>query len=228
METIRRNQRKWTLQGRDFFFDTAYVTDLDGKIRNLSRKGIVVNLIILAYKSDNMGVDQRMLHPSYDSTAPNHLGAFNSKIMEGCKWLTATMEFVAERWSRLDRKHGRVAGYVIGNEVNSHSWWSNLVRVTMLEFTENYLDAVRLIHGDVRRQSSWASVYVSLDHHWNIRYPPADEMQAFAGKLFIDYFAKLAREGEAGNFDWHLAFHPYPENLFDARFWNDKTALPHD
>jgi hypothetical protein len=33
---------------------------------------------------------------------------------------------------------------------------------------------------------------------------------------------RRAREG--GDFDWHVAFHPYPENLFDPRFWNDKTA----
>ncbi|MEN9020217.1 MAG: hypothetical protein GWQ05_09595 [Verrucomicrobiaceae bacterium] len=35
----------------------------------------------------------------------------------------------------------------------------------------------------------------------------------------VDYFAK-----EAKDFDWHLAFHPYPENLFEPRFWNDKPA----
>jgi hypothetical protein len=27
-----------------------------------------------------------------------------------------------------------------------------------------------------------------------------------------------------GDFDWHVAFHPYPENLFDCRFWNDRSA----
>jgi len=28
-----------------------------------------------------------------------------------------------------------------------------------------------------------------------------------------------------GNFPWHVTHHPYPENLFEARFWNDKTAI---
>jgi hypothetical protein len=56
-----------------------------------------------------------------------------------------------------------------------------------------------------------------------MHYPGGDETQTFAGKAFIDYFARRARGG--GDFDWNLAFHPYPENLFDCRTWKDKTAL---
>jgi hypothetical protein len=97
-------------------------------------------------------------------------------------------------------------------------------RVSMREFADAYLIAVRLAHDAVGRQSSWARVYISLDHHWNIRYPAGDAEQAFAGRAFVDYFAEQARS--AGDFDWHLAFHPYPENLFEPRFWNDATARP--
>jgi hypothetical protein len=39
-------------------------------------------------------------------------------------------------------------------------------------------------------------------------------------------FAELARE--RGDFDWHVAYHPYPENLGDPRFWLDKSATPDD
>ena len=42
------------------------------------------------------------------------------------------------------------------------------------------------------------------------------------GRAFVDYFARRAREG--GDFGWHVAFHPYPENLFEPRFWMDKSA----
>jgi hypothetical protein len=136
------------------------------------------------------------------------------------------MAFLAERWSRPDQKYGRVSGYIIGNEVNSHWMWCNMGRVTMREFADSYLRTVRLAHSAIRRQSSWARVYLSLDHHWTIHLESHDETQGFAAKEFIDYFAESARKGEGGDFDWHLAFHSYPENLFEPRFWNDRTALP--
>jgi hypothetical protein len=111
----------------------------------------------------------------------------------------------------------------MGNEVNSHWWWANMGRASMEEFADDYLRTVRLAHTAIRKESSWARIYLSLEHHWNIRYAAGDDQQAFPGRAFLDYFARRAREG--GDFDWNLAFHPYPENLFEPRFWNDKTAI---
>ncbi|HMJ92014.1 MAG TPA: DUF5722 domain-containing protein, partial [Candidatus Acidoferrum sp.] len=154
--------------------------------------------------------------------APNRLGNFNTATDEGRRWFRATIEFCSERWSRPDRKHGRVVGYIMGNEVNSHWWWANMGQVTMTEFADDYLRMMRLAHTAVRKHSSSARVYMSLEHHWNIRYAAGDERQSFPGRDFVDYFARQARAG--GDFDWHIAFHPYPENLFEPRFWKDKSA----
>ena len=41
----------------------------------------------------------------------------------------ATMEFLADWFSRPNDENGRVAGYVIGNEVNVHWQWHNLGRM---------------------------------------------------------------------------------------------------
>src|SRR5690606_35833359 len=155
----------------------------------------------------------------YDTAAPNRLSAFNTATEEGRRYYRACMEFLAQRYSRPDGAHGRVWNYIVGNEVNSHWFWSNMGRVGMEEFAEDYLKAVRITHKAVRKYSDNARVYLSLEHHWNIRYPGGDEGQAFAGKTFVDYFARRARE--EGDFDWHIAFHPYPEDLFDARTWED-------
>ncbi|MDB6033658.1 MAG: hypothetical protein JWM16_3996, partial [Verrucomicrobiales bacterium] len=38
------------------------------------------------------------------------------------------------------------------------------------------------------------------------------------------YFNEVATRH--GNYDWHMAYHPYPENLFEPRTWRDKTAQP--
>ena len=215
----------WTTDGRTFHFRREPVERLDHTIKTLSSHSVVVHLIILVYKDSDAEVNRVMLHPNYDDKAPHRLSAFNTRTAEGRAWLQATMQFLAHRWSRPDKQYGHVAGYILGNEVNSHWWWSNMGRVTMSEFADHYSSALQLVHRAVRRHSSWARVYVSLDHHWNIRFPASDDHEAFAGKDLIDYLVRRGREDNESNFDWHVAYHPYPENLFEPRFWNDKNAL---
>jgi len=212
----------YSSDGETFHFQRQYVEGMDQQVKRLSDAGVLVNLIVLAYASGDPAVDRVLLHPNYDTNAPNHLGAFNTVTPEGRKWFTACLRFLAERWSRPDQKCGRVVGYLIGNEVNSHWWWSNEGRVKMNEFADDYLRTVRLMHGAIRQQSSWARVYLSLEHHWNIRFPAGDEYQSFPARAFLEYFGRRAKE--QGDFDWHLAFHPYPEDLFKPDFWNDKSA----
>lgn len=208
--------------GETFRFNRRFLESIDRQIKQLSDAGVLVNLIVLAYASGTPEVDRVLLHPNYSTNAPNRLGAFNTVTPEGQKWFTACLGFLTERWSRPDRKYGRVVGYIIGNEVNSHWWWSNQGRATMPEFADDYLRTVRLMHGAIRKQTSWVRVYLSLEHHWNIRFSAGDEMQSFPAREFLEYFARRAKE--QGDFDWNLAFHPYPENLFKPAFWNDKTA----
>ncbi len=212
----------WQNNGFEYHFQHAYLEAMDQKIKALSDHGVVVTLIVLSYQSGDPERDRILIHPRCETNAPNHLGNFNTVTEEGWRWFSAALEFCTERWSRPDQKFGRVAGYIIGNEVNSHWWWANMGRVSMEDFADDYLRTVRLAQAAIRKESSWARVYISLEHHWNIRYPDGDAQQAFPARTFVDYFARRARED--GDFDWNIAFHPYPENLFEPRFWKDKSA----
>jgi len=216
------NNPAWEYAGRTYRFRRSQLDGMDRRIKQLSDQGVVVSLIVLTYQSGEPARDRLMIHPGCITNAPNRLGNFNTVTEEGRGAFGAAMEFCAERWSRPDKKYGRVSGYIMGNEVNSHWWWANMGRVTMTEFANDYLRVMRLAHDAVRRQSSWARVYMSLEHHWNIRYDRKSEHTSFPAREFIDYFARRARTD--GDFDWHVAFHPYPENLFEPRFWMDKSA----
>jgi hypothetical protein len=46
------------------------------------------------------------------------------------------------------------------------------------------------------------------------------------GRDFLDAFARIART--RGDFDWHVAHHPYPDDLGNPRTWLDKAATPDD
>jgi hypothetical protein len=212
----------WEVEGEKIFLRPSALAGLDAQIKPLSSAGVTVTLILLAYEPRDPASRTLLLHPDYSASAPNRLGAFNTATPQGLCVLRACFEFIAERYTRPGYPHGRAANFVVGNEVNSHWFWYNLGRASMEKLAEEYLKAVRTCHKAVRRYSSTGRVYLSLEHHWNIRYPGGDPEQTFPGRPFLDYFARRARE--TGDFDWHVAFHPYPENLFECRTWNDKSA----
>jgi hypothetical protein len=202
-----------------------YLESLDRQIKPLSDADVVVSLILLYYKSGHKALDRLMLHPKYDHAAPNNLTAFNLTTPESAAAYSACIDFLASRYSSTNNGHGRVWNYIVGNEVNSHWFWYNMGRVPMEELADNYLAAVRATHSAVRKHSANARVYLSLEHHWNIRYPGGEDHQSFAGRPFLDYFSKRAKDpAQGGDFDWHLAFHPYPEDLFNCKTWADKSA----
>jgi len=119
----------WDFAGRRYAFRPGYLEAMDRRIKALSDGGAVVTLIVLTYQSGDPEVNRLLIHPRCVTNAPNRLGNFNTVTEEGRDWLAATLEFCAERWSRPDRKHGRVSGYVMGNEVNSH-WFPRRSRPT--------------------------------------------------------------------------------------------------
>lgn len=215
-----RDSLTWTLGDRRFAFSRQRVADLDSQVKSLSSQGVVVYLILLPYASGEPSRDRVMLHPSYARGAPQAgpIGMFNTVTPEGREWLTAAAEFLADRYRGGDQ--GRVWGYIAGNEINSHWFWANMGRVRPEEVIQAYEQAVRIIHGAVRRHSLYARTYISLEHCWATRYAGGDETQAIPGREFLEAFAKRVREG--GDFDWHLAYHPYPEPLTDCRFWLDR------
>lgn len=213
----------YEMDGETFHFHAGAVSGLDGQVKPLSDAGMVVSFILLAHYGANADLNRILIHPSYDSAAPNHLGAFNTTNAEGVKYYKAIIEFLVDRYTREDRAHGRGVNFIVGNEVNSHWYWHNMGAVSMEDFAAAYLRSVRLMSTAARKIYANARVYVSLEHHWGIRYQN-DPDKAFGGKGFVDLFNRSARA--EGNFDWHVAFHPYPENLRDPRTWNDKTAEP--
>ena len=213
-------------EGGEFRLRRDAVEELDRRIRPLTAAGMLVYAILLTYRHADEAVNRLLIHPRCDPQTPNRLGAFNTVTAEGRRWLAALGDFLAGRWSLPDAPHGRIAGYIVGNEVNSHWFWSNRGRASLAEFAADYEPAVRIVHEAVRRHAAWPRVYLSLEHHWTMRFEAADDDQAFAARPFLEEFARLTRE--RGDFDWHVAFHPYPENLFEPRFWNDRTATDAD
>lgn len=204
--------------GEEVRFAAAAAAALDRQIEPLAAAGVRVYLILLARATGDPALDPRILHPRHDPAFPNRLAAFHVESAEGRRTLGAFAAFLGARYG------GKVAGYIVGNEVNSHWWWYNLGLAGLEEVADAYERAVRIVHDAVRGVGSEARVYVSLEHHWSARFAAGTEEQSLPGRALLERFAALARE--RGDFDWHVAFHPYPEDLFECRTWLDRSALP--
>ena len=214
---------KFLFEGRDYFFRGNQVARLDREIKPLSDRGIVVSLILLNRETPDAERQALFLHPRYDRAAKtNRMSAFNTATPDGVRHLRAAVAFLAQRYSAPAAPHGRVWNWIVGNEVNSHWWWNNMGRASTEEVASDYERAVRLVHDVVLAELENARVFLSLEHHWGIRYPPGAPDQSCPGRDLLEHFARFARE--RGDFGWHLAQHPYPENLGEPRFWLDKSA----
>ena len=217
---------RWMMDGRKFCFHRGQIEWLDHSVKALSKTGASVTLILLNYESGDPAVNKILLHPTYDHKAPNHLSAFNTSTPEGLAWFKAWVEFLADRYSAPGYPHGRIVNYIVGNEVDAHWEWANMGHVTMQQFAQDYGRTLRVAHTAVKKFSDSARVFISLEHHWNIRFAGGDKTQAFPGHPFVDYLNRLGKDG--GDFDWNIAFHPYPEDLFNCKTWLDKTATYSD
>jgi hypothetical protein len=215
------NSYVWEMDGQKYHFKRRSVDGIP--VKQLNNAGMVVTFILLNYANPDPIITRVMTHPSYDSASSGKISAFNLTNPESLGWYKAALEFLGDRFSRLDTPNGRVANYIVGNEVNSHFEWYNMGKVPLETIVENYEQAVRVANTAIRKFSPSSRVYLSLEHHWNMAYTK-DPLKHCQGKRFIDYFNEVATRH--GNYDWNLAHHPYPENLFEPRTWRDKTALP--
>ena len=149
-------------------------------------------------------------------------GAFDVDDAAGLRAFRASLGFLSERYTRPDARYGSVGAWIIGNEVNSHAGWHNLGRVTGGQAARHYVDELRAAHLAAREAGADVPVFASLDHFWGVPHTP-DPQQSLPGRQLVDAMARHSRA--EGDFAWNVAYHPYPENLMDPRWWNDKTAI---
>ena len=119
--------------------------------------------------------------------------------------------------------HGRIADFVIHNEVNASEWFNiGCTKGTcdVDHWTSVYADSWNAAYDYARKEQKQAKVLISFEHHFGSTYDtmlnnqkPVVSAQTFLTKLV----PKL------GNRDWRIAWHSYPPNLatpnFSANDW---------
>lgn len=132
-----------------FTFNQNHLRSLDQQIKPLADKGVLVYAILLTYPSKDPAKDALALHPGHRRDYKFSVGAMNTTS----GFLEAVTDMLAERWSGAHPEHGRVWGWIIGNEVNSHFLWNNMGFVTLETAASEYEKAFRIAHTAIRRHS---------------------------------------------------------------------------
>ncbi len=215
------NTIEYEFAGETFYFKKNYVQGLDNQIKSLSTNDMIVSLILIMYNTD-MNEDtpnEFLIHP--DAEPGGTVYAVNTTDDVGVKYYSAITNFLAERYTREDEKYGRAVNYIVGNEVGQNKVWNNMGPKLVWDYVDEYARTLRLTNTIVKSNYANARTYISLDHFWDENIP-SDSMWKYDNKKIVN----LLNEGikSQGDIPWHIAFHPYPQNLFEPRFWNDDKA----
>lgn len=213
------NTIPYEVDGETFYFQKSYVSHLDSQIKSLSDNDTIVSLILLMYNIMTPGTpNEHLIHP--DSQPGGTVYALNTKNELGVKYVKAITAFLADRYSMEDEKYGKAVNFIVGNEVGQNQVWNNMGPKPVGEYVREYTQTVRLVDTIVKSHYANARTYISLDHFWNEELP-AEAIWKYDNKVIVDMLNDLSHT--EGDFSWNIAFHPYPENLFDPKFWNDAT-----
>ena len=215
-------------QGTTYYFSTSFAESLDRRIKPLSDNGVLVYLVlVLIYETDANSSLPMLRHPDAPTGDPGGFVtyAFNTKTAAGIAAFTALIEFIADRYTRDDQTHGRAMDYIVGNEIQSAGIWQIMGPKTPAQFVDAYAPALRLAWNAAQKYSAGTRVYTSLDRLWNDSAMPSDPTRFYEGRDILDRIAAKAKA--EGDYPWHLAFHPYPHDMFSPLVWNDPvTADP--
>ncbi len=216
------NPAAWyELDGERYPLNMRYIEYFDREFKWFTEHNISITLIVLNGVPKEPDPANPFIHPWTDlAQAPAHLGGINVYDERGFKWYRAAIEFLSERYTRLDAKYGLLNGFIVGNELQSHWTWYNLGEHSADEVLDEYYKALRVTWLAARKHHTGLKVYASMDHHW--ANPGGPPNRAITGLKVLEGLA--ARSRREGDFDWEVAFHPYPSNLYEPRFWLEKDT----
>jgi len=199
---------------RTFYVNGSAIRGYDAMLTETAKRGIVVSAIILigqGYQAPPNSwsrlVAHRDAHPSGIFVMPD------MDSQEGVLAYAAAMDYLAKRYCKGSGP--RIHHWILHNEINAGWVWTNAGEKTDVLYMDLYHRSMRLAHLIARQYDAHSKAFISLEHHWN--YTP--EPRFYRGKRLLELLLHFCRA--EGDFDWGLAFHPYPDSLVNPRTWED-------
>ena len=205
--------------GRTYYADRKAIEGFDKTLQYTAARDVIVNAIVLIAPERSFAdkaAGRLFEHPDFDPAGIYTMP--NMTTLESLNLYAAAIDFLAERYSRPDKKCGRVHHWIAHNEVDAGWVWTNAGIKTPLRFMDIYIKSMRLLYYTARKYSPHPEVFITLTHYWQSRHNEYCYPSAQLLELLVDYTQ------DEGDFKWGVAHHPYPQSLFEPKSWLDDQA----
>ena len=202
--------------GRQYYADTASIAKYDQTLQYAAAHHLIVSAILLVPKRSALQDGTPAVDLAYPHADPAGIYAMpNLTSAAGLQVYAAMIDFLAQRYSHPDKEFGRIHHWIIHNEVDAGWVWTNAGNKSELTFMDMYIKSMRTVYLIARQYNPHARVYISLTHFWN----QTEDKHFYLPHQMLDELVQFSHI--EGDFDWSIAYHPYPESLFKPRTWED-------
>ena len=205
--------------GKAWYFGTKQVENLDKTFRATVERNIITAAILLISKAEQCPdpeIGRLLQHPDMDPAGIYSMP--NMTNPESVECYAAALDFLASRYSRGDKKYGRINHWIMHNEVDAGWVWTNMGDKNESVFMDTYIKSMRMCYNIARSYNPHSEVFITLTHYWawtpNPKFYPSKNLL----EILIDY------SRAEGDFQWSVAQHPYPESLFEPKTWLDQKV----
>lgn len=208
---IWSNNIPYVYGGKQYYINGDEVGTWDNHLSFYEKHGIAVSAIILI----PLGTPDASMRPVFvhpDNNGGNY-SMPNMTTMESVNAYAAVLNYLANRYNGSG--HGRIAHWIMHNEVDMASTWTNMGNPPEMVYMDEYIKSMRLCYNIVRQYDQNASILGSYTHNWTY---------GANGWNPKNMLTQNVRYSEVeGDFWWGVAYHPYPENLTKSDFWKNDT-----
>jgi len=204
--------------GKTFFMSEQNVRAFDELVKTSNDRNLAVGVVLLIPRNVGSPVKRELfVHPDADRGIYTMANVTNAAGVEA---YSATIDFLAKRYSNPNGEFGRIAYWIVHNEVDAHQTWTYAGKKPEALYGDLYQKSMRIVYYTARKYDPSAKVYASYTHHWNKK--AGGDNRNFAPKKML---ARLEQYSERqGDFEWGIGYHSYPLNLFNPKTWNDAAA----
>lgn len=208
---------EYTYNGQKYYLNGDEIASWDWHLKFYEDHGIAVSAIVLITpNSVDPALSKIFCHP--DNNGGNYTMP-NMTNMESINAYAAVLEYFASRYNGTG--HGRINHWIMHNEVDMGSTWTNMGTQPEMVYTNEYMKSMRLCYNIVRQYDQHASIMGSFTHNWT-----TTSGGNFPSKTMLEHMVDMSKC--ENDFQWGVAQHPYPQNLTRPKFWIDDSQATGD